>query len=224
MFLDRRKTGEEEKPYILMFEFKPFTRDYLVRYLRDIKVQKEYLQKRQDELYRQLCELEERKSVNGESINERIESYAYGSGRGDYGERGGSSNHYNPDTLYNQWLKIYEPYETHRRVVTGSIMKILYRQWQLECVHQCVDQLEPRQRDIILHIYIQREKVLSYCKSIQLGHNNYNQLKESALDTLLVSCNDSLMSLQKNWEIINTETVRLSEYMLHYDRNLRTRE
>ena len=211
--MDRRKIGGEEKPYILMFEFKPFTREQLVSYLRDFKIQKEYLQERQDDLYRQLSELEEKKIVDGESIDERIEAFAYGSRGGNRGDEGCSSNHYNPDTLYNQWLKIYEPYETQRRILTSSIMKILYRQWQLECVYQCVDQLEPRQRDVILHIYIQREKVLPYCRSIQLGHNNYNQLKESALDSLLISCNESLMNLHKNWEGINAETVRISDHM-----------
>ena len=221
--MDKRKTGEEDKPYILMFEFKPFTRDHLISYLRDIRIQQEYLQGRQDYLYRQLRELEEKKIVNGESIEERIESFAYGSRGGDLSGGGCSSNHYNPDTLYNQWIKIYEPYETHRRILTSSIMRILYRQWQIECVYQCVDQLEPRQRDVILHIYIQREKVLPYCRSIQLGHNNYNQLKESALDALLISCNESLMNLHKNWEGINAETVRISDHMIQNGRDLRVR-
>ena len=195
MPLDRRKTGEEGSPHILMFEFQPFTRAHLVHYLRTMKLQKTYLQERQDELYQQLRELEEKKTVDGESIDERIKSFAYGS-RGDLGEGGFSSSHYNPDTLYNQWLKIYEPYESRRRMLTGSIMKILYRQWQLECVNQCVDQLEPRQRDVILHIFIQEEKVLSYCRAVQLGHNSYNRLKDQALETLLVACNQSLMELK----------------------------
>ncbi|MGN1218436.1 MAG: hypothetical protein ACI4TD_10765, partial [Phocaeicola sp.] len=99
MPLDNRKTGEEDKPYILMFEFKPFTRDHLISYLRDIRIQQEYLQGRHDDLYRQLRELEEKKIVNGESIEERIESFAYGSRGGDPSDGGCSSNHYNPDTL-----------------------------------------------------------------------------------------------------------------------------
>ena len=211
--MSRNVQEKEENPYILEFEFQPFTRKHLISYLRDFEIQKEYLQKRQNELCRQLRELEAKKIVNGESIEERIEFYGYGSRGGDTGECGGS-NRYNPDTLYNQWQKIYGPFENHRRILICSIMRVLYRQWQLEYVNQCVDLLEPRQRDVIQRIYIQREKVVPYCRSIQMGHSHYNKIKDRALNTLLVSCNQSLSILQKSWEAINVETVHISDYVV----------
>ena len=214
---ERSMPLEEQKSEIceqtIFFEFTPFTKEHLVRYLRNSLVQTRYLQERQDSLYKQLRDLDKKKAVNGQTIDERIQMFAYGSHSGDESGSGGSGNRYNPDTLFNRWVKIYEPYETHRKVLTGSILKILYKQWQLECVNQCVDQLEPRQRDVILRVYVRHEKVLPYCQSEQIGHNSYNKLKDRALDSLLISCNESLANLQKNWEGINAETVRISDYI-----------
>ncbi len=210
MLLEELRTEKEN--IMVMFEYKPFTRDHLISYLKDMPLQKNYLRERQHSLQQELKQLEEQKIVNGESIEERIQMFAYGfHGSNDIG--GSNSNHYDPDTLFNRWYKIYEPYESHRQFLSDSIRKILYQQWQMECIHQCVDQLEPRQRDVILHIYIQGEKVLPYCRAQQLGHNSYNLLKETALENLLLSCNRQLLLLKQNMEEWNAEITGIANRM-----------
>lgn len=76
MLLEELRTEKEN--IMVMFEYKPFTRDHLISYLKDMPLQKNYLRERQHSLQQELKQLEEQKIVNGESIEERIQMFAYG--------------------------------------------------------------------------------------------------------------------------------------------------
>lgn len=186
-------------------EFEPFQKKELVIYLKGYSIRWKQLQQRQQQIMQQMRELEKTKTVNGQSENDRINIYAYGSHGGD--GIGGSGNRYNPDTLFNRWLKIYyEPFEAQKKIYMDSLTRIIYEQWQMETVNRCVEMLPIEQRHLIINVYLERQKVSTYCQLFQLGHDRYNQRKEQALKNLVDSVNFNLLQLKTNWEEMHAKS------------------
>lgn len=190
---------------VIIPEFQPLHKTELVYYLRRMEMRWQLLCDRQKYLMEKMEELTRSKIVYGQTVEERIKEYAYGSHGPDSTPGGGTR--YNPDTLFNRWIKIYEPFEAQRLLYQNSLFRVLYEQWQVECVNRNIDMLPVEQRDLIQFVYVQGGKVTTYCRSSQLGHDRYNQLKEDALQTLLTNCNSNLQTLYENWEKVNEEVV-----------------
>lgn len=189
--------------YSLLVEFKPFNKKQLEHYLKNIQMKRKVLDDRRSQVRADIEKLMQGVDIDGMTLEERIKAYAYSSRTMD--NLGGSSGgHYDPDTLYKQYLKIYyEPIEQQLNVYMSTMRRLSYERMQLEKVQQCVDELPYAEMDIILCVYINNMPLVEYYEYRQMGHSKYYQLKEVALKNLLASCNTRLKELHEVWEKSN---------------------
>lgn len=191
------KNREKIIPVIL--EYEPFSRKKLEQYLRHSLVTRKLLIQRSKQLKESMDALASGPDENGMTLDDRIDTYAFASKTYD-NVGGGSSMHYDPDTLFRQYLKIYyEPFASQQKMLITSMNKIMFEQMILERINQCVDQLPIPERDVIVCVYINNITAKGYCEANQMGHSTYNKIKEAAFGHLLTSCNDILKEMQEVW-------------------------
>ncbi len=183
----------------IITEFEPFSKKKLEQYLKQSQMMVQLLAERRQRLEQTMKTMINGPDKNGLTLQDRLEAYTI-PGKELDAVGGGSGMHYNPDSLYNQYLKIYyEPIASQQKMLVRSMNRIMLEEMQLEKVNQCVDDLPIVERDIIVCVYINNETVKDYCRSKQMGHGKYSGIKESALKHLLDSCNSSLKELHQNW-------------------------
>jgi hypothetical protein len=161
----------------------------LPRYLKQMKEIEKDLEERETLLDDQLKHLNRKKLPDDSgyaSIEDRILEYAYGHKSENEGISG---NHYSQDALYQVWEKVYKPYEMERKRILDEYCELWMERISLNCMKSSIYALETKEKDLIVHVYLEGMKTAQYCRSEQIGHSTYTDLKKQALSQLLMVYN-----------------------------------
>ncbi len=203
---------------IIIPEFQAFERNEFVRYLRNLNHRYEWLTERRDALQKHIQELaKRRKAEHNPEIQELLSAFAYkNQASSDEMIFGGTP--YNPDTLHKLWEKVFGSFESEEEEYENRILSLMYEQVQAECVYRCIDLLPFEQKILVTHVYVEREKVRDFCRERQIGHDTYNNLKNSALQALQVDCNFRLDKLYRIWKKSYEENTMVPGFAIPYGR------
>lgn len=188
----------EEQCKTREIKYHPFTFKELEEFLKGSCQKMQILAYRQQQLMENMRIYKHTTRVDGLTLNEWIETYAFGSNSLE--KVGSSGNHYDPDTLYKQWEKIYRQYEMQGKRYIHNINRVVYEQMLIERVNECIELLPVPERNIIVCVYVNHESIKKYCLDNHIGYSQYRRIRKSAFDRLIRFCNNSLRELNQIWE------------------------